>query len=139
MLLPGGLEVLGAVAVGEGEGDALRLAVKLREELHPGSQGCIVAVTSSTSSAALEYKWCDGSTTVALDVDEVEGSSVWDESTFLRCQLQLKVPLYLPQTAAASGNSLTVQFVFTFYCMIFLVILVIGLLFRVRGASCWND
>ena len=111
MLLPRGLEVLGAVVLGTVEGGALsagRFAVKLREKLQfSGSEkGCIVAAPSATSSSfKLEYSWYEvgnASSLRALDVQEFEGSP-WDETTFLRCQLQLSMPLYLQQTATASG------------------------------------
>ncbi|KAG0504363.1 hypothetical protein KC19_11G077200 [Ceratodon purpureus] len=110
VLLPRGLKVLGAVDFGEGEGGALRagrVAVKLREELQVagGGKGCIVAAPLGTSSGSkLEYRWYDAGnelSLVALDVEEIEGSP-WDETTFLRCQLQLSMPLYLQQTATAS-------------------------------------
>lgn len=111
VLLPRGLEVLGAVVLGEGEGGALRagrIAVKLREKLQVSSseRGFIVAAPSVTSSSfKLDYSWYEAgneSSLRALDVEEFEGAP-WDETTFLRCQLQLSMPLYLPQTASASG------------------------------------
>jgi hypothetical protein len=117
VLLPRGLEVLGAVALDEVEGGALRagrVAVELREKLQLSSSenGCIVATPSvSSSNSKLEYRWfkAGNESLRALDVEEVEGSP-WDETTFLRCQLHLSMPLYLPQTAAASGISSQVFF-----------------------------
>lgn len=109
LLLPRGLEVLGAVDLGQVEGGSLRagsIALKLRKELQLPVNGCIVAAPSSGSSSfKLEYSWYEAgnqSSLQALNVQEFEGSP-WEETTFFRCQLHLSLPLYLSQTATASG------------------------------------
>jgi len=104
ILLPRGLEVLGAVDFEAGALRAGLIALKLRKELQLPVNGCIVASTSSCSK--LEYSWYEAgnqSSLQALDVQEF-GGSPWDDTTFLRCQLHLSLPLYLPQTATASGT-----------------------------------
>lgn len=116
VLLPRGLEVLGAIDLSKGEEGLLRaggIALKLLKELHQQlpDDGCIVAARSSASSSfKLEYSWYEAGFLESFDVQEFEGSP-WDETTFFRCELRLSLPLYLQQTATASGRHFLSQFV----------------------------
>jgi hypothetical protein len=99
VLLPRGLEVLGAVDFERGPLRAGRIALQLRKELHFPSNGCIVAAAGVDSK--LQYSWFDQSSLQALDVQEFD-DKLWEKATFLRCQLPLRLPLYLSRTATAS-------------------------------------
>lgn len=102
MLLPRGLEVLGAVDFEQGPLRAGRIALQLRKELQLPSDGCIVAAAGVDSK--LQYSWFDQWSLQALEVQEFD-DKLWEKTTFLRCQLPLRLPLYLYPTATASGTS----------------------------------
>lgn len=110
VLLPRGLEVLGAVVLNKGGGKLSsggRIALELREKLEVPNRdnGCIVAASVSSSSFKLgysRYQAGNASSLREIDVQEFE-NGVWDDAIFLRCKMQFKMPLYLPQSATASG------------------------------------
>lgn len=109
VLLPRGLEVLGAVVLNKGGGKLSsggRIALELREKLEVPNRdnGCIVAASVSSSSFKLgysRYQAGNASSLREIDVQEFE-NGVWDDAIFLRCKMQFKMPLYLPQSATAS-------------------------------------
>ncbi|CAK9872819.1 unnamed protein product [Sphagnum jensenii] len=112
ILLPRGLEIVGAVVSSSGDtaatkNDATRagdFAFGLQQELglaaNSGSDGITViaalAVESlSTNESVMCYSQYDGSRLQLLE-EEIVQEWPWRDTCLLRCQLQLSMPLYLP-------------------------------------------
>lgn len=116
-MVPRGLEVLGAVVVSEqdaAEGATTRagdFAFKLRHKLRPGTDNCsgiIAAVATPRTIDNVQYSWYKPGDDINMQSLEVEiiKEGLWKDTTLLRCQMQLSLPLYTSSSATASGNRL---------------------------------
>jgi hypothetical protein len=120
ILLPRGLEIVGAVVSSSGDTAATKngatragdFAFGLRQELglaaNSGSDGITViaalAVESlSTNESVMCYSWYDGSRLQLLE-EEIVQEWPWRDTCLLRCQLQLSMPLYLPSIVTLAGK-----------------------------------
>ncbi|KAG2628779.1 hypothetical protein PVAP13_3KG412900 [Panicum virgatum] len=106
-LLPRGFDILGALLVG-GEGSdadavrALELARSLRERLlgaaasHGMVGGCMDAAFGEIRFVASESGGTDAVEGVEVVWEDEPGRLLWEKGCLLRCELPLKLPLYVP-------------------------------------------
>ncbi|EFJ19109.1 hypothetical protein SELMODRAFT_444316 [Selaginella moellendorffii] len=103
ILLPGGLEVIGALLVGSDAAKACAVATKIREALNLVSSNDIVAATRSISS--------DGITFFSQALQPIEQSSFsskefWESTALLHCQVELGLSIY---TSSGTSSDLKKQ------------------------------
>jgi len=106
-LLPRGFDIVGALLVG-GEGSdadagrALELARSLRERLlgaaasHGMVGGCMDAAFGEIRFVASESGGTDAVEGVEVVWEDEPGRLLWEKGCLLRCELPLKLPLYVP-------------------------------------------
>ncbi|OEL15557.1 putative Ufm1-specific protease [Dichanthelium oligosanthes] len=106
-LLPRGFDIVGALLVG-GEGSdadaarALELARALRERLlgvaasHGMVGGCMDVASGEIRFVASESSGTDAVEEFEIVWEDEPGRLLWEKGYLLRCELPLKLPLYLP-------------------------------------------